>query len=245
MDFLSSRSDYVRRWKESGAFPNYAYMFKVVIAFLFPSHFFSLCWADIVAVCCRTGLGCAVHTSCSAWSWHWSAVSFPVSTSTSCFLVVLLLFMGGGSGCWIDGVTHSFYKAPKVDQHFEPACSFVFEAFEWFCSSCFSTQGRCSVTFISKQYVLSICAGPAASELSEQPVSAGKSYFSSIFCKQGISTFLKMKCYTLLVRGTDAWAFCSGTWQDSSDQQKNTHQVLQSLVIFFWFVKEMWGMDEL
>lgn len=47
-------------------------------------------------------------------------------------------------------------------------------------------EGRCSVTFISKQYVPSICAGPAASELSEQPVSAGKSYFSSIFCKQGI-----------------------------------------------------------
>lgn len=47
-------------------------------------------------------------------------------------------------------------------------------------------EGRCSVTFISKQYVPSICAGPAASELSEQPVSAGKSHFSSIFCKQGI-----------------------------------------------------------
>lgn len=52
-------------------------------------------------------------------------------------------------------------------------------------------EGRCCVTFISKQYVPSICAGPAASELSEQPVSSGKSYFSSRFCIQGICAFLK------------------------------------------------------
>ena len=36
-----------------------------------------LCWRDTLALCCRTGPGCVVLTSCSAWSWHLFAVSSP------------------------------------------------------------------------------------------------------------------------------------------------------------------------
>lgn len=88
----------------------------------------------------------------------------------------------------------SFYKAHNLTGSFagqarrlhEPTRSFLFKGLSGAVHLVSPHEGRCSVTFISKQYVPSICAGPAASELSEQPVSAGKSYFSSIFCKQGI-----------------------------------------------------------
>lgn len=45
------------------------------------------------------------------------------------------------------------------------------------------------MTFISEQYVPSICPEPAAPELREQGVSAGALYLSSVFYKQGMQHF--------------------------------------------------------
>lgn len=42
-------------------------------------------------------------------------------------------------------------------------------------------EGRYTVTFISEQYVPSICPEPAAPKLRELRVSAGMFYFSSVF----------------------------------------------------------------
>lgn len=57
------------------------------------------------------------------------------------------------------------------------------------------------MTFISTQYVPSICPEPAARKLREQLVSAGTLHFSSVFYNQGIKLF-KIKCGTLFVLAT-------------------------------------------
>lgn len=55
------------------------------------------------------------------------------------------------------------------------------------------------MTFISEQYVPSICPEPAAPELRERRVSTGTLYLFSVSYKQGIQHF-KIKCDTAGVK---------------------------------------------
>lgn len=74
-------------------------------------------------------------------------------------------------------------------------------------------EGRYTVTFISEQYVPSICPEPAAPELREWRVSAGTLYLSSAFYIQVIQ-HCKIKCDTACLKNklTFALVLCSQCW---------------------------------